>query len=47
MVYLAIAAAKLGAKEVIAVDLDEVAVEVAKENVKESNVEDKVICNSW
>ena len=39
---LAIAAAKLGANDVTAVDLDEVAVEVAKENVKESNVEDKV-----
>lgn len=39
---LAIAAAKLGAKDVTAVDLDEVAVEVAKENVKESNVEENV-----
>ena len=39
---LAIAAAKLGAEDVTAVDLDEVAVEVAKENVKESGVENKV-----
>ncbi len=39
---LAIAAAKLGANDVTAVDLDEVAVEVAKENVKESNVEEQV-----
>ncbi len=36
---LAIAAAKLGAKEVVAVDLDEVAVKVAKENVLENKVE--------
>ena len=34
---LAIAAAKLGAKEVLAVDLDEVAVKVSKENAKENN----------
>lgn len=39
---LAIAAAKLGAKEVIAVDLDEVAVKVAKENVTENKVEENV-----
>ena len=39
---LAIVAAKLGANDVTAVDLDEVAVEVAKENVKESNVEEQV-----
>ncbi|NMS89946.1 50S ribosomal protein L11 methyltransferase [Clostridioides difficile] len=39
---LAIAAAKLGAKEVIAVDLDEVAVKVAKENVIENKVEENV-----
>jgi ribosomal protein L11 methyltransferase len=39
---LAIAAAKLGAKEVLAVDLDEVAVTVSKENVKLNNVEDIV-----
>jgi ribosomal protein L11 methyltransferase len=35
---LAISAAKLGAKEVIGVDLDEVAVEAAKENVGLNNV---------
>ena len=39
---LAIAAAKLGAKEVLAVDLDEVAVRVSKENVVENNVADAV-----
>ncbi len=39
---LAIAAAKLGAKEVVAVDLDEVAVKVAKENVRENKVEKSV-----
>lgn len=39
---LAIAAAKLGAKEVLAVDLDEVAVKVSKENVEENNVSDSV-----
>lgn len=39
---LAIAAAKLGAKEVLAVDLDEVAVRVSKENVIENNVADSV-----
>lgn len=39
---LAIAAAKLGAKEVLAVDLDEVAVRVSKENVEENNVSDSV-----
>ncbi|AVD34332.1 50S ribosomal protein L11 methyltransferase [Clostridioides difficile] len=39
---LAIAAAKLGAKEVVAVDLDEVAVKVAKENVLENKVEKSV-----
>lgn len=39
---LAIAAAKLGAKEVVAVDLDEVAVKVAKENVLENEVEKSV-----
>lgn len=39
---LAIAAAKLGAKDVIAVDLDEVAVKVAAENVAHNNVEDAV-----
>lgn len=39
---LAIASAKLGAKDVIAVDLDEVAVKVAAENVAHNNVEDAV-----
>ena len=39
---LAIAAAKLGAKDVIAVDLDEVAVKVAAENVVENHVQDSV-----
>ena len=39
---LAIAAAKLGAKEVVAVDLDEVAVKDAKENVLENKVEKSV-----
>ncbi|HGM3563948.1 TPA: 50S ribosomal protein L11 methyltransferase [Clostridioides difficile] len=39
---LAIAAAKLGTKEVVAVDLDEVAVKVAKENVLENKVEKSV-----
>ncbi len=39
---LAIAKTKLGAKEVVAVDLDEVAVKVAKENVLENKVEKSV-----
>ena len=39
---LAIAAAKLGAKDVIAVDLDEVAVKVAAENVAHNHVQDSV-----
>ena len=39
---LEIAAAKLGAKDVIAVDLDEVAVKVAAENVVENHVQDSV-----
>lgn len=39
---LAIAAAKLGAKEVLAVDLDEVAVKVSKENVELNKVEGQV-----
>ena len=39
---LAIAAAKLGAKDVIAVDLDEVAVKVAAENVVHNHVQDSV-----
>lgn len=40
---LAIAAAKLGAKEVVAGDLDEVAVKVSKENCELNNVSDKVV----
>ena len=40
---LAIAAAKLGAKEVVAGDLDEVAVKVSKENCELNNVSDRVI----
>lgn len=40
---LAISAAKLGAKDVLAVDLDEVAVKVSKENVSLNNVDVKVI----
>lgn len=40
---LAISAAKLGAKDVLAVDLDEVAVKVSKENVSLNNVDIKVI----
>lgn len=40
---LGIAAAKLGAKEVVAGDLDEVAVKVSKENCEENHVSDKVI----
>ena len=40
---LAIAAAKLGAKDVLAVDLDEVAVKVSKENIELNKVEDKVV----
>ena len=40
---LAIAAAKLGAKEVVAGDLDEVAVKVSKENCELNDVSDKVI----
>lgn len=39
---LAIAAAKLGAREVVALDVDSVAVQVASENVKANNVEDIV-----
>ena len=39
---LAIAAAKLGAKEVVAGDLDEVAVKVSKENCEINHVSDKV-----
>lgn len=40
---LAIAAAKLGGKEVVAGDLDEVAVKVSKENCELNNVSDKVV----
>lgn len=40
---LAIAAAKLGAKEVVAGDLDEVAVKVSRENCELNNVLDKVV----
>ena len=40
---LAIAAAQLGAKEVVAGDLDEVAVKVSKENCEINNVSDKVV----
>lgn len=39
---LSIAAAKLGAKEVLAVDLDPVAVENAKQNIKQNQVETMV-----
>lgn len=39
---LAIAAAKLGAKDVLAVDLDEVAVKVSKENIELNKVEGSV-----
>ena len=40
---LAIAAAQLGAKEVVAGDLDEVAVKVSKENCEINNVSYKVV----
>lgn len=40
---LAISAAKLGAKEVVAGDLDEVAVKVSKENCELNNVSNKVV----
>ena len=40
---LAIAAAELGAKEVVAGDLDEVAVKVSKENCEINHVSDKVV----
>ncbi|MCS7186520.1 MAG: 50S ribosomal protein L11 methyltransferase [Armatimonadetes bacterium] len=39
---LAIAAAKLGAKEVIATDIDDAALEAAKENAKRNEVEGKI-----
>lgn len=42
---LAICAAKLGAKECRAYDIDPVAVKVARENVKDSGLEDKVACD--
>lgn len=40
---LAITAAKLGARNVLAIDSDEVAVEVARENVRLNGVEDRVV----
>ncbi len=40
---LSIASAKLGAKEVIGLDIDTVAVKVAKTNVKQNNVSDVVL----
>jgi ribosomal protein L11 methyltransferase len=42
---LAICAAKLGAKECKAYDIDPVAVKVARENVKDSGLEDVVRCD--
>lgn len=39
---LAIAAAKLGAKEIIATDIDDAALEAAKENARRNQVEDKI-----
>lgn len=42
---LAICAAKLGAKECNAYDIDPVAVKVARENIKDSGLEDKVSCD--
>lgn len=39
---LAITAAKLNAKKILAVDIDEIAVEVAKENAKENGVLEKI-----
>ena len=39
---LGITAAKLGAKKVIGIDIDEVAVKVANENIEKNNVEDKM-----
>lgn len=39
---LGITAAKLGAKEVLAIDIDEMAVKVAKENIEKNKVSDKV-----
>ena len=43
---LAICAAKLGAKECRAYDIDPVAVKVARENVKDSGLEDTVRCDT-
>ncbi|MFI3209743.1 MAG: 50S ribosomal protein L11 methyltransferase [Peptostreptococcaceae bacterium] len=43
---LSIVAAKLGAKEVLAVDLDEVAVKVSKENIEINNVNVTAICGN-
>ena len=43
---LAICAAKLGAKECRAYDIDPVAVKVARENVKDSELEDTVVCDT-
>lgn len=43
---LAIVASKLGAKDVLAVDLDEVAVKVSKENVELNNADVKVLCGN-
>ncbi|WP_311641862.1 50S ribosomal protein L11 methyltransferase [Selenomonas noxia] len=43
---LAIAAAKLGAGEVIAMDYDPVAVSVAEENIRQNNVHNVVACES-
>jgi ribosomal protein L11 methyltransferase len=40
---LSIASAKLGAREVLALDLDPVAVKVAQENVAQNHVEDRII----
>ncbi len=42
---LAIAAAKLGAKEIVAIDNDPVAVEAAKKNARINNVAVKCICS--
>ena len=43
---LAVAAAKLGAGEVIAMDYDPVAVSVAEENIRQNNVHNVVACDS-
>lgn len=43
---LSIVAAKLGAHSVQAVDIDEVAVKVANENIRQNNVADKVHCTA-